>query len=176
MNPEIPKPEKIEDGTDLYDGMIFKFLEDGEYFNTLDAFTLNKLKERLEEYYAIMDDADYTKGEKLSRRLGVFINKYRLKESLEHVNLLLIKENTELDKMDNGIISFMSDYSMLEHVQYGDLIELRRRLALYCEILHNGSKKENERLSIKFGHYLENNSMMSMFKRVHMLIGVLEGE
>ena len=50
MTQEIPKLQTLEDGTDLYDGMILSALEDPSYdLDTLDLFALQEISKRVEE-------------------------------------------------------------------------------------------------------------------------------
>jgi len=170
MNNEIPKPEKIEDGTDLYDGMIFKSVNNIKYLSSLDSFVLNKLRDRLEEYFNIMNDDDHIKGEKLTERLGCFINKYKLKTALNRINFLLIKENNKLDDIDTAIISFMDSHQVLERVGYENLIIIKKRLMSYHSILGGSDEAEKEKFFERMGYYLAPDSLKDMLDYVDDLI------
>lgn len=170
MNKETIKTENVEDGTDLYDGMIFKAIEGGEYISTLDYFTLHKLKARLTEYYEIMNDEDYTKVEKLSEKLGFFIDKYKFKSILDHVIFLLNKENKNMDDFDVTIVSFIDKLEVLEVLDYDHLMMLRKRLLEYYSILKSDDEELKEKFFETIGHNLATDSVKGMLDYVEVLI------
>lgn len=171
MNKETIKPESPEDGVDLYDGMIFAAKDaNSDYISGLDYYTLHILKDRLKEYYEIMNDDDYTKGEKLSERLGRFIDKHTLKSMLNHVVFLLSKENKDIDNFDAAIINFMNDPEVLEGVGYEELLVLRQRVMMYYTILKSDREDLKEKLFERIGHNLATDSVKELLDYVDGLI------
>ncbi len=170
MNLEIPKPEKIEDGTDLYDGMLFKALERLFYVSDLDDFSLHKLNERVREYYDIINSDDYVKAEKLSERLGIYINKVKLRQVLEYSDAIILDRKRESDIYDVSIISSLDNHLYLDHLSDIDLARVVDRLQEYNDILSGSNDKEKDRLTKKIGQYIAADSIKSLFEYAKSLL------
>ncbi len=152
MNLEKPKTQ-IE-GTDLYDGMIFDIIEhdnNSEYLYRFDKFSLQKISERLQEYYDTMNDNDYTKGEELTSRLGTFINKYTFKALLDHVNFILTQLENNLDNIDTLMISAFDNHELLEFVESDKLIIFQNRMKAYHFIISGADEGLKDALFNRLG-------------------------
>ncbi len=174
MSQEIPKSENIdilEEGTDLYDGMILSTLETGpNYVESLDIYSLKKIVERAKIYHDIMNDSDYTKGEKLTEKLGIFINKHTLKSLIDHISFILTKVENNLDIFDTLFINSLEDNTLLNSVEDELLLKLKTRLIVYYSLISSDNPNSKEELYNRLGRKIDSHSIKDLIAYIDNLL------
>ena len=170
MNKEIPKPntEDIEEGMDLYDGMFLSALDDVEYIDSLNSFSLKELKKRLEEYYVIVDGYDAEKKETLIKKFGEFIDKKVFTAVINHIDFMLIKLEGGLDMFDTTILYIMNHHSVIDVLKNNQLYIIKNRLEEYCKILEGQNQSEKDEFFGKFGDKLNLDKMGDLIALIEM--------
>ncbi len=171
MTQEIPKLQTLEDGTDLYDGMILSALEDPSYdLDTLDLFALQEISKRVEEYLDVVNDVDIEKSQQLDRHMGRHMNKVSLKYLYEQIKFIMRGKESDLDRYDATIIAALDNPSLLDQLATIDLEVIKRRLVAYYAVLDVDIEEEKEKLFDKLGHYLAKDSVHDLLEYVEELI------